>query len=307
MIFGNQQSLAARGWDVFVAKYDPKGQCLWVTQGGGVEVDEGRGISVDELGNVYVTGSFYGGSAQFGTFTLTGNNGSFTMFIAKFDSSGKPVWVKQADGYSKVNGISSDSAGNSTVTGFIMGLTAFDRFTVGPTTFHGRAFLARYDSQGACAWAATNTSGAPVGSDVTLDAQGGCIIAGTYSSRAEFGNQEIVGSVNGYNLFMCKYGSQGNFIGVKNPDSIVDGSIMPIGGIRERHCNHRGRRIISGLILSFMDSDYISQRRLLLPAAGWRLYGDETPHSTTVTNCHERDPEKFYLFSPSLSSTSSAN
>ncbi len=60
--------------DIFVAKYDPKGNYLWAKRMGGDGHDESFSIAIDGAGNAYVTGNF-GPAADFdpgtGTATLT--------------------------------------------------------------------------------------------------------------------------------------------------------------------------------------------------------------------------------------------
>src|ERR1700722_1193809 len=55
--------------DIFIAKYDPNGNCLWARDCGGSSSDIGNGIAVDFRGNVIVTGQFRD-TASFGSFNL---------------------------------------------------------------------------------------------------------------------------------------------------------------------------------------------------------------------------------------------
>ncbi|MBI3875485.1 MAG: immunoglobulin domain-containing protein, partial [Verrucomicrobia bacterium] len=86
--------------DIFTAKFDSTGNILWARQAGGSASDSPRGIAADQVGNVYITGPF-NGSATFNTTSLTSLGGS-DSFIAKYDTSGGLIWVKQAGG-SQVN------------------------------------------------------------------------------------------------------------------------------------------------------------------------------------------------------------
>src|SRR5439155_7594573 len=64
-------NLSSRGQaDIFVAKYSPAGELLWVVQAGGTGGDSGQGIAVSSSGDVYVTGSF-NGTAIFSQTNLT--------------------------------------------------------------------------------------------------------------------------------------------------------------------------------------------------------------------------------------------
>src|SRR5689334_359825 len=60
----------AGGIDFFVAKYDPAGNLIWATNGGGLGHDRAYSIATDANGNVLVTGTFEGSSLILGNDTL---------------------------------------------------------------------------------------------------------------------------------------------------------------------------------------------------------------------------------------------
>jgi hypothetical protein len=86
--------------DGFVAKLDSGGTFAWARRLGGGTADAGAGVAVDGQGNVYITGDFYD-TADFasgaGTVTLT-SAGLNDGFVAKLDSGGTFVWVRQLGG-----------------------------------------------------------------------------------------------------------------------------------------------------------------------------------------------------------------
>ena len=47
-------------WDIFIAKINPEGNWLWATQAGGIYEEYVYKITIDEIGNTYVTGGFVG-------------------------------------------------------------------------------------------------------------------------------------------------------------------------------------------------------------------------------------------------------
>jgi hypothetical protein len=67
----------AGNWDVFLAKYDPTGDNMWVRQAGTTEAEYAMGVCVDGSGNVFIAG--YTGGSLFGP-----NAGSDDVFIAKY-------------------------------------------------------------------------------------------------------------------------------------------------------------------------------------------------------------------------------
>jgi hypothetical protein len=65
--------------DAWIAKYDSEGNQLWIQQFGTSKSDAATSITLDKLGNVYVTGTSEG---SFGAI----NAGSVDSWIAKFNS-----------------------------------------------------------------------------------------------------------------------------------------------------------------------------------------------------------------------------
>jgi hypothetical protein len=81
--------------DVFLAKIGPTGADLWAARFGDALPMASRGVSVDPLGNVVITGDMQG-TADFVTF---GTGSPLTAkgtdaFVAKFDGLGNAMWSK---------------------------------------------------------------------------------------------------------------------------------------------------------------------------------------------------------------------
>ena len=111
--------------DGFIAQYDSSGRIQWAANMGGTGFDQGIGISADQLGNVYVTGSFQDQSfnlydASGGGYKTLTSEGGFDGFIAQYDSSGHINWAANmgGTGFDQPRGISADQLGNVYVTGY---------------------------------------------------------------------------------------------------------------------------------------------------------------------------------------------
>jgi hypothetical protein len=208
------------GYDIFIAKYDPNGNCLWAKQAGSSKNDYGYYISVDGNGNSFVTGDF-AGTATFGTFQLV-SYGQLDAFIAKYDNNGNCLWAKQAGGVHDDfgEGIRVDANGNSYVTGWFTGPAAFGAIQLSGFGNHWDIFVAKYDSGGNCLW--TKQAGGPSGgggTNISIDANGSSYVTGEFGTTAIFDTIQLISS--GYNdVFVAKYDSGGNCLWAKKAGGI---------------------------------------------------------------------------------------
>lgn len=117
--FGNFEVKSRGKSDIFITKLDKNGKFLWVIQAGGKGPDKGQGITIDQKGNIYITG-FFSGEAVFGKETIVSESGRNT-FIAKLNSNGKYQWVKTLDleGTHEGKSIALDKDGNILILGHI--------------------------------------------------------------------------------------------------------------------------------------------------------------------------------------------
>jgi hypothetical protein len=217
--FGSLQLTSFGNSDIFVAKYDPAGTCLWVKQAGSSDADAGYSISLDLNGNIYVTG-YFSGTAAFGSIQLTSVAG-YDVFIAKYDAAGNCIWAKSAGsiyndwGYT----IAVDASGNSYLTGRFNGSITFG--TINLTGFGSwYIFIAKYDTKGNCIWAqVAGGAGTDEGYGLALDAKGRSYITGRFSGNATFGTF-LLSSYGGYDIFTAKYDTNGICLWAKKAGSI---------------------------------------------------------------------------------------
>ena len=127
--------------DLFVAKYDGDGNRLWIHQMGTQAWDGARGVAVDADGNIYVTGSTFGGLD--GNTNGNGTWGSWDLFLIKFDGLGNRQWTRQTDGAGNENGlgVATDGAGNI----YAVGANSTSQTQMTP-------LIVKYDSAGNKLW-----------------------------------------------------------------------------------------------------------------------------------------------------------
>src|SRR6185295_12728347 len=124
-------SMTAKGsnYDIFIVKYDPSGNVLWVKQAGSDNgQDIGYGVATDQQNNVYITGHFEGS----GTFDTVSVNAG--IFIAKYSEAGNLIWVRVSvpdNASSNLYSISVDAANTIYTAGqFANGKVIFENDTL---------------------------------------------------------------------------------------------------------------------------------------------------------------------------------
>jgi hypothetical protein len=95
-VFGNTTLSSLNGSnDVFIASFTSSGMPRWAAQAEGERNDLAYNIAMDDEENLYITGSFHG-TIRFGNEVLRAP--VYTdQFIAKYDPSGRLLWVNQAE------------------------------------------------------------------------------------------------------------------------------------------------------------------------------------------------------------------
>src|ERR1051326_5977608 len=83
-----------------VIKHDPNGNVIWIVSVNGPGyVEQGKYMDVDAQGNIFIVGSFYGPSINFGSFTLqNSSNYSYDIFVVKMDNNGNVLWARGGGG-----------------------------------------------------------------------------------------------------------------------------------------------------------------------------------------------------------------
>jgi len=176
-------------YDYAIVKYDSSGVEQWAARynGPGNGPDEAKDVSVDKLGNVFVTGGSMG--------TVTDRD----YATIKYNSSGIEQWIRRYNGPLRLDIMSCadaavDGSGNIYVTGSISDpLTAQDYITI------------KYNSSGVIQWSSRyNGIGAEnnVPSDLDLDNSGNVYVTGSTVS-GQWPEESIAYTT-------VKYNSEGN-------------------------------------------------------------------------------------------------
>nr|MDA8423765.1 SBBP repeat-containing protein [Nitrospiraceae bacterium] len=183
--------------DCFVTKFDGTGKELWTKLIGGAGDDFCNAVTVDNSGNVFVTGQIDSAPT-----TTAGNN---DVFVAKFDPSGNQQWLTQYGTSATDSGtaIAVDTSGNTYVVGYTLGT-----FASNTSAGSEDAFITKLDGTGTII--KTNQGGSPdtdLATAIAIDNTSGMIyVAGTtYGSVGTPANIDSTG--NSSDIFVVKFDS----------------------------------------------------------------------------------------------------
>lgn len=203
--FGNTNLSPVGFIDAFVAKYDPRGVCMWARRPGG------RSVALDPAGNVLVSGEYFG-TVAFGP-TIATSAGGADIFLLKYDNAGTLLWSRQFGGTQDDNGsrVATDAAGNIYVAGDFRLSVAFGTNTL--TSAGGSDFyLLKFDPSGMLLWARqAGGAGNESNARVAVDAAGNALVTGAFQGTALFGTNALV-SVGANDVFIAKFDPAGNVL-----------------------------------------------------------------------------------------------
>ncbi len=118
------------GRDAFIQKLDSLGNFVWANQLGGDSDDYGRGVHVDSLMNVFLSGEFQE-TVDFDPGPRRrelSSNGGWDVFIQKLSSDGDLIWAETqgGTGWDSGKAIINDSQGNIYLSGWFSNIVDFD-------------------------------------------------------------------------------------------------------------------------------------------------------------------------------------
>ena len=211
--------------DMFVSKLDHSGNFVWAVKAGGADYDFGSAISIDTLGNVYVTG-YFGGTADFDPGPAAYNLSSFggwDVFVMKLDKNGDFVWSKQIGGMAIESGrdLVLDASEGIFLTGRFQEIVDFDP---GPGIYNLTSdgdfdvFIVKLDFDGNFIWAKkVGGEGDDYVSSIARDNSGNLVLGGEFDGNCDFDpdtSSHNLTSAGDYDLFLLKLTGDGDFIWV---------------------------------------------------------------------------------------------
>lgn len=222
--FGNFTLTSTGENDIYLAKYNSEGTCLWVNQAGGPGFfDNAIVLDLDLAGNIYITGCF-DSTATFGDTTLVsgfpssgdpGQEWGGDIFLAKYKTTGEFEFAKYLPGTEHANrghGIVCCGDGSFYLSGKYEGTLDIDTCVLTSAGDYD-IFLARFNSSGQVIWvrsAGSESDDKPSPSGIYAD-EGSVYLTGYFQDTASFSGHQLVSS-GGWDNFLVKYDTLGNMI-----------------------------------------------------------------------------------------------
>lgn len=202
--FGEKMLISSGGTDIFLAKFTPEGEPLWANKIGAADYDYVQNLSINENGDVILTGYFYG-DTQIGPDHYT-SYGSQDIFIAGFSPEGAFLWSFRAGGQSAdyITGLAIDADQNIVIGGYFYNLINFDDTTL---TGNGSSdiFLAKFNASGDLTWATTaGGSSSDQARSVSIDPEGNVLLSGSFYYDITLGDTTL-STLNPVGVFIARY------------------------------------------------------------------------------------------------------
>jgi len=204
--------------DMYIVKYGPGGNVVWVRSAGGTGDDRINAIKADAAGNVVATGSFGSANLVFAPDTLKTTGALDKVFVVKYDTSGTYQWSADAGGvgFDYGNAITTDAAENVYVTGKFIGntITFGDSVLTNAVASSNDMFLAKYNTSGVLQWARSAiNSGNAVPTSIGADALGNVYVCGNFTgATVGFSAATVLFNSGANDIFLAKYNSSGGVL-----------------------------------------------------------------------------------------------
>jgi len=211
-------SLFATGFsEVFVAKFDPSGTCLWAVKAGANFSSAFAGGITFSGSGIYVSGKFTNNINCGGVSQAT--TGNYDAFLMKLDpATGSCTWLNKAGGtYDDLStSIAPELGGGVLMVGTFADLATFGTQSVNSGGFGNfDMFLAKYNPDGTCAWVKKAGGSTDDKANSVRQLPGGAIfMTGFFQATATFGTISVT-SVFNYDFFLAKYDVNGNIVWVQ--------------------------------------------------------------------------------------------
>ncbi|NOT74308.1 MAG: hypothetical protein HOP08_05215 [Cyclobacteriaceae bacterium] len=213
--------------DSYITKFNSDGQLIWAKAFGGTNIDQGNAVTIDNSGNILITGMFVG-TADFNPGTGVNNLtslGNRDVYVLKLDINGDYVWAQKFGNTSLDEGfgIKTDASGNVYTVGIFAGNVDFDpgagTAILNSSTSNHDTFVVKLDASGNYVWAKSfGGTGFDTSYSLALDASNNVILTGRYNGAIDLdpGPGTSTAPVYGSDdIFITKLDVNGGFVWTK--------------------------------------------------------------------------------------------
>ncbi len=211
LTFGNLNVYAPFSYNMYFAKFNSAGNCLWVNFVRDITFQE-IDLNVDANDNIYAAGDLYD-STSFGNIQAQGRQWVFDFFLTKISPTGVFQWVREVPNHTgQITGDARRAKGNSIavspenevyLAGILRGTVNWGNNFTSVTAGSNDALLLKYDTNGGL----LNVKNYGGNSnerfdDITLDMNGNLYCSGNHTFSSQFDTISIssTGSVNSFLL-----------------------------------------------------------------------------------------------------------
>jgi len=213
--------------DIFISKFSPTGDLVWVSTFGGKRGEVGNVIALDELNNIYVGGYFRDTIEFEPNLSFVSDFSQQSGYVLKLNNAGELMWAQAMIGPSRSSyqDLKIGRWGDVYATGHFWGPQTFSSGTTGnsiSSAGNRDIFVQKLDSAGNFIWA--ETMGGPdrdEGQTIAVDNNGYVYVAGEYLGIADFNPGAAVTNLpytitTGRDIFVVKLRPQEVGIGEKS-------------------------------------------------------------------------------------------
>lgn len=214
-------TISSGAQEYFLVKISAGGTVLWaknMTGNNGTPTYFYGGLALDQAGNIYITGVYSSPTDTVGATVITNRSdpGLYDAFLAKFDTSGHPVWVKNMGG--KKNDFAYTVAVGPMGNVYVAGGYGSDTLHIGGVNLtnplwasYKMSYLAKFDSAGNLQWAKNISQHIGIGGIKTDRSENICV-AGFVDSNFTILGSDTLHCTGAKDLFIGKYNDSGKVV-----------------------------------------------------------------------------------------------
>lgn len=187
--------------DIFIAKYDLSGNCIWARSAGSNKTDYGWGMAIDATDNIYFTGTFQS-TANFGGTNITSGGGAGStvsnIYLAKYDTNGNRLWVRFGSSTTSMGSgfyryqIGLDNVSSVFITGFLPpSATVNFGSAISNASTVNSMFVTKFSTAGTHNWTRQYTATGGVTASGISASGSSVFVGGSFIGVSDFGNFDL--------------------------------------------------------------------------------------------------------------------